>query len=234
MSRNETILQELKQISPVVANLSENNVYSVPTDYFNNLSGEVFSKIKTEELLSSLKTNPFSTPKGYFNQFEQNIIDKIKGAERISDDVKEELSLIAPTLNNIPKTTPFAVPSDYFENSQKIDVSTPKSKVVKLFTARKFVLYAAAAVFTTVLGIGIVKYIGTKNCAISIEKEFAKTNEDDLKKYLEENTNVDLAIHTTNNDTEESTGLLENVSVEEMKEYLNTEAETAEIAHKDS
>ena len=67
MENRNTILQELENISEVVASINNTNMYTVPANYFDTLSIEILAKIKTQTLLSEANNNPYSIPTGYFN-----------------------------------------------------------------------------------------------------------------------------------------------------------------------
>lgn len=68
-------------------------------------------------LESSLPVNniqPFSVPEGYFEGLPAAILARVKNTEVSAD---AELNELSPLLAAIPKSTPYAVPSSYFENT---------------------------------------------------------------------------------------------------------------------
>ena len=75
MDKIKTILEEVTQISPTVANVGNHNVYAVPDDYFNTVGTEIFVKI-AETGFSQL--TPYSVPQDYFESLSFNIISKIQ------------------------------------------------------------------------------------------------------------------------------------------------------------
>ena len=84
---------------------SQNNIQ----DEFNELNGD---------LPPNAGTNPYSVPEGYFDTLASSVLAKIRGAERPSSAV-EEISQLSPLLAGIPRTMPYDVPSDYFEEGLK-------------------------------------------------------------------------------------------------------------------
>ena len=92
--------------------------------------------------------------------------------------------------------------------------------------------YAAAAVFAGVLAIGAIKYIKTSH-SINIENEFAKTSEDDIKNYLENQPSIGYAFVSPVTDDQEGSGFFEETSEDELQQFLKEQPEKVEIANKD-
>ncbi len=155
MCNNDEILSELKSLNSALGNLTTENVYIVPVDYFNNLTKEVLKRIKaseatnvTEELkyLSDTlhnisKQTPYSPPEYNFNSTINN------------NSVKQELESISPLLSSLNKKNPYSVPTGYFNSTiaAKNNTSTP-SKIVVLFHKRwmKIAATLIAVVIATV------------------------------------------------------------------------------------
>jgi len=119
--KNENyILNELNQLSSVVAGISRKNLFEVPENYFEEFAGKVLFRIKSiqidEELPSSLinKSTPFtSPPANYFESFAEKMMNRIKAES--GNSVDEELAILSPMLSKIKRVTPFSVPQGYFE-----------------------------------------------------------------------------------------------------------------------
>jgi hypothetical protein len=119
--KNENyILNELNQISPVVAGITRKNLFEVPENYFEEFAGKVMLRIRSvqedEALPSSLinKNTPFALPPAdYFESFAEKMLSRIK-TESINS-VDEELAILSPVLSKIKRVTPFSVPQGYFE-----------------------------------------------------------------------------------------------------------------------
>jgi len=83
MLKTNNIQEELKLISPAVANLPNNTPFAVPETYFENLSFRILKKVMNtpvsedtplSPLLESLKNqNPFAVPQGYFREFKADL-----------------------------------------------------------------------------------------------------------------------------------------------------------------
>jgi hypothetical protein len=107
-------------------------------------------------------------------------------------NIEQELNEIAPLLNQLTKTPVQEVPADYFKQF-KVQVSAEQA-VVKKIIWKKWVAYAAAAVFA-----GLMIHTGWR---FNQPKDFPF----DYDRYA----NVDVAKE------------LNNISDEELQEYLNT------------
>jgi hypothetical protein len=116
------ILNELRQLSPVIAEIGRGNVFTLPEHYFEGFAGMVMVRIhamqKNEPALSSLqslgKNLSFTPPPpGYFDGFADNMLNRIKAASISSVD--EEMAMLSPFLSRIKKEMPYGVPQGYFE-----------------------------------------------------------------------------------------------------------------------
>lgn len=234
MNRNKDILKELEQISPVVAAAGMDNIFTVPEGYFDSIAPTVLASVNNEisvsgvlpegyfdslpgnilakiegtfahelqqlsPLLSSIKkVNPFIVPDNYFDQTVE-AFNLLKG--------EDELPAI---LENIQRKHPFGVPASYFEELPgKILASVKNAGGAKVIPLPKrstaIWKYAAAAIFTCVIALGVYRYAG--NTAVSTvtamdENRFNQSleslPEEDIIKYLERNgTQEDVAALTS-------------------------------------
>ncbi len=139
MKRNSAIEKELREISPAISELGNENVFQVPPGYFEDLPQKILARIQLNEehidlpaneeieqlspLIAALKNKPaLSVPAGYFNTFPQIITDKLA-------ETAEEASVIR--------------------------MNTGKKS--------KWMRYAAAAVVTGVIGISTLFLLNTNN-----------------------------------------------------------------------
>lgn len=118
MENRNTILDELKAISPVVAGAGFRNVYEVPAGYFEALPGRMLGLLKGAEggispVLPAKKDNPYQVPQGYFDNFAASVLQRIKADEAKS--AKEELETLSPLLSGLGKKMPFSTPDNFFE-----------------------------------------------------------------------------------------------------------------------
>jgi hypothetical protein len=183
MNRNYEILQELNQLSPLLASIGTDNVFAVPDGYFNSVAPTVLQCV----LPYQGSNNPGATavPAGYFDTLASNIMAAIKNQEDT-----------AAALNHISKQMPFEVPAGYFDGLyshvlqraqatetaplplplQNIDRHTPYEVPAGYFTQladttlgkiqqphkvismpRRFTRYAAAAIITGAIALGVFK-----------------------------------------------------------------------------
>ena len=125
VSSESEVQEELKQVAPVLNTIDKKNIYSVPADYFENLSREMLSvnsnsendiKIELPEHASLLnnisKENVFTVPQGYFQQLSENVLAIINSRRIIFSELEE----IAPSLNEIDNKNPYLVPSSFFDD----------------------------------------------------------------------------------------------------------------------
>lgn len=118
MENRNKILQELYEISPVVAALGNIHPYKVSPSYFETLPDEVINRLKAIKqtalpFLDPVQKNPFETPPGYFESLSDHVLNRIHALQASSP--KEELEALSPLLVQIDKTPPFAKPGDFFE-----------------------------------------------------------------------------------------------------------------------
>ncbi len=270
MKFDNNILNELQQLSPLLAELPKRNVFTVPngyfetlsatillcvqedfaiinhaknTDipegYFENLSSTILNKIKEQPiniaaneqtaisalLQSAQHIKQFEVPDGYFENLSVNILHKIN-TRQVNTSMKEIQSL-SPLLYNIKHTNIFEVPDGYF-NNVPADIfhlvnATP-AKVVSMPKLKSLLKYAAAAVVTGAMALGIYKFtekpgftnpvpaVSFAALDTTIEKGKAMNEQqfnealnnltkEDITNYLEKNgSDEDISLLTTNID----------------------------------
>ncbi|HMU08838.1 MAG TPA: hypothetical protein PKC54_02460 [Ferruginibacter sp.] len=113
MESTNDILNELKELSPVLATMEKVNVFTVPEGYFERLSGDIMAGIGYEKesitaIPPALKTE--DVPEGYFENLADTILAKVKG-----ENVFDELKTLSPMLYSIQNENVFDVPQGYFE-----------------------------------------------------------------------------------------------------------------------
>lgn len=202
MKRSTDILKELEQISPAVAQISEETPYQVPVGYFDSLDTVIMARIAAggiEEnslLQVAGKQMPQDVPQGYFDTLSDNILSKIKAQQSIQT-ATEELRELSPLLAGLSKVNLYEVPAGYFENlSAGITEKTTETKVVSMFSRKVWIRYAAAAVLFGMIAFGINFFMQpTTNDFVNddffrpiteeqINKELAQISEDEIINYL--------------------------------------------------
>ena len=215
MPANKDILLELQGISPLLAVISDKNIFSVPQGYFETLSEKIVGNIESE-LIINAKAPIFQVPQGYFDNLSSLILDKIT-----TNDAEEELKLSSSLLHNIKQTKTYKTPANYFNELpinllKKINVSSVK--VVKISRFRKVFKYAAAAVIAGAISLGIYKYTNTpfsnKNTSVSyamltpaIEKGKGM-NEQQFNEELNFLSNKDISTYLEKNGSEDDIALI--------------------------
>lgn len=102
MERRDNILEELRQVSVVVAGISRNLPYHVPAGYFEGFAEKLQARIMAEKSAT-----------------EEAGTEKIGSAgdallSRQIDDPLEELAALSPLISRLDKKTPFSTPGTYF------------------------------------------------------------------------------------------------------------------------
>lgn len=160
MAINTAILNELMEISPVLARIERVNPYTVPAGYFEGLDEHLLTMTRFEEHAPVLEgiamKNPMQVPQGYFDSLAGSIISKIKASENHSGE--DELRSISPMLYAMDKVNVYTVPAGYFEtlSNDLLNKVSPKEKAkVISFSHHKSVRwmrYAAAAMVIGLVG----------------------------------------------------------------------------------
>ena len=128
MKTNNGILEELKELSPVLHQLKSvyKNPFVVPVNYFTSLTKEVDQHIASG-LADGLGKNVFSVPENYFEDLKGNIFTAIEIGE--SAEIGKQS---------------FTVPDNYFDNladniMDKIEAEDQPLKVVQKNENRKVI-----------------------------------------------------------------------------------------------
>ena len=80
------ILNELNELSPVIAQVGNANVFTVPAGYFEKLGDDILMLVKKghNELPGGLSTQvSLQVPQGYFESLADNILNNIKVLKRL-------------------------------------------------------------------------------------------------------------------------------------------------------
>lgn len=191
MAIKAEILNELMEISPVLARMERVNPYAAPAGYFEGLDEHLLTMAKIEDhspaLQSIAMNNTMQVPEGYFEGLAGSILNKIKAEEILSAD--DELRSLSPMLYSLDKVNVYDVPAGYFEtlSEELLNKVSPKeeTKVISLAQRKsvKWMRYAAAAVvigFVGMLSLFITGKPGKKLDAVVKDGiELAKNNKFD-------------------------------------------------------
>lgn len=204
MENKETILNELREISPLLAGLQKVNVYTVPDGYFTNLAATLYS-ISANPIPEFGKKETYQAPQGYFENLPLAVLEKIKAQEN------NELIETAPMLASIGNKNVYAVPAGYFESLsaeiiQKVNASS-QTKVVSMKRS-SWLKYAIAAVFVGVVSFGVIQFAGNKQVAsggftaqqyenaikTDVEKGLDELSDESIINFLDESGDADAAV----------------------------------------
>lgn len=140
MESRINILNEIREISPVVAQVGNQPTYQVPAGYFDGLAEQVLQRIRAEEENTPVlpnTTNPYQVPQGYFEGLAAQVMQRIKASEEsfpflpqatnpykvpggyfeeLPNQVLQRIKAEAETTSVLPKTSnPYQAPAAYFE-----------------------------------------------------------------------------------------------------------------------
>jgi hypothetical protein len=236
MDTRNDILNEMNLISPDVAVIGNANVYNVPVGYFSSFADEVLTLVKAEYLLQQNVHVPYKVPANYFDGLSNNILAKI----RSENEVFAELEEVAPFLNTINKKNIYTTPVSYFDNlsanaSDNINVAKPvPAKIFNIGSAtRKWLTYAAAAVFAGIIGTGILlradhskesnEPVKSSYASMNVDENISNLSDTEIAKYLDTHSSEnEIAVPASSDDDIDVQDFLNNSSDEEIQQYLNS------------
>ena len=163
MNNREEIFMEIINISASVAAIPYVNVFTVKETYFSTLPEIITSQINVGKKIISAKN--LTVPEGYFESLAGNILNKIYALE---SDVSVEVNEISPMIAGIKNKETFTVPARYFDELTFLSKQKQTAKIISIDKPRSFFKYAAAAMITGLLGLGIVNIFYDDNTATNI------------------------------------------------------------------
>lgn len=210
MEKSTEIFNELRSISPAVAEIERVNVFRAPEGYFIGLD----EKIATTVFLHQDEKSVFQeVPEGYFDSLSSRILSQIKQND---ESVETEIKSISPALHYLKEERVYTVPEDYFDHlSEKIldRIDQKLAKVVSFNPIKVWWKYAAAAVVAGIITIASWQVFTTSNKSKSstiasatmpayvqlasqykttsqLNQGIASLSDDEIAGYLEKNTSV--------------------------------------------
>lgn len=249
MTQNNNILQELNELGSSLAEVTPQNIYTVPDGYFDGLAQQVMNRIKlleaenTEEELKLLspmlasisKQMPYSVPSGYFDNLEEKMMQSVREGSDYQT-AEEEINTLSPLLGGLNKQMPYSLPQNYFEAlagdiNSRLNNKT-ETKIVSI-SSRKWLRYAAAAVVVGVIALAGFLYTNlNSNPARSfakfekkLNKEIKKTSDKELNEFIQSTgLNGDEAVQVNSKD--EVKDMLKDVPDTELKKFLEEIADS--------
>jgi len=240
MDSRLTILAELREISPVLADLSPVTPYVVPDGYFEAFAGSVIQRIKLEEvepmselsslspLLSSIgKQVPYQVPENYFAELSDQALVGAKAIEFVN----EELENLSPVMIGLKSVNVYEVPNAYFDSLPERILNKVKhqqpAKVVKMRPFTRIARYAVAAVFIAFTAVGgwlMQKGPGEVVTTAGIEYSIHKASDEEIFNFIQ-NDEGSVTEPVLNADEEmdatDTKAMLADVSDKELEQFIS-------------
>ncbi|HVG42654.1 MAG TPA: hypothetical protein VM888_13675 [Chitinophagaceae bacterium] len=239
MDNKDIMLTELRQISPLIAEIENVNIYSVPAFYFDNLPQNILQNINSanEPLKQVSPITPYKVEERYFDNLPENILQKIRNDKKKSTEIIDELKDIAPSINTISKSPVFSVPNGYFQNFNVSPERSIRPRTRLFVTSKQVTRYAVAAVITALMAVGVYLTIGkvdrrSREQAVNVKSAVQSLRNEEIIEFLR--------MHAPRNKTgnvssqKKSAAFkyyesLKQMTDEEIQQYLQENLETGEI-----
>lgn len=238
MTQKDYILQELSELNSTLANVTVQNVYTVPVGYFDGLATLMLNRIKAMEATNSVeeleylspmlngisKQMPYVVPVGYFNGLGERMLQSVR---KINQTAKEEIETLSPLLSGLKKQMPYSIPQGYFETLTEKIVADEKQSATKVvsFISRKWFRYAAAAVVIGIIAMTGFLFLGNNEKepggkALSKFTRDIKKMDDNQKDNLIDFIDAGMSgDETAQVKSDEVKNLLQDISDEELKDF---------------
>ncbi len=239
MKKTDHIVEELKRITPLLSQIERSGVYSVPSNYFDNLPKKIIISliINKQYAYYSGALVPYSIPSDYFINLPHIILEKVLADSKKSDNVFEEMEHLAPILNTISKKPIYSIPEDFFNKIQSPHVISqpPKIPIVSIKRRSKLFRFSVAAVIIPFLAIGlytlIVKEHGSSNNS-NAKNAVKNLSNEEIVTFLKNNVssqNATSASSRTSTRDHDFKSSLKQVSDKEIHQFLKETGESDEI-----
>jgi flagellar assembly factor FliW len=238
MEYNSEILQELKEISPLLSQIENKNPYIIASSYFSALPGNVLNKIKADdEAFSSFtRINPYTAPANYFNRLSDNIIKKLN-VDEDQNEVFAEMEEISPLLNTISKSPVYSTPPHYFNdltvpNDARVEKT---SKFLYFRRSKKMLSYAVAAIIIGLLFVGIFLVTGKEGTSTANVKTLPEVNrlsEQEIVDFLKTTSPADNVVISTSKSNKKDVDIkrmVDEMSDKEIQQFLEENGEKNEM-----
>ncbi|MBN8699354.1 MAG: hypothetical protein J0L54_07060 [Chitinophagales bacterium] len=199
MENSNNILQEIQEISPLIAAIEKRNVFTVPDGYFDWVSENVFSAIKYDDAVV-FNNQSGHIPQGYFDGLAESIMTRIKTVG--NESAGDELRILSPMLYSVQNENVFTVPDGYFDTFHDVILDKVKPRPAKLVSFKRktsvVIKYSVAAAFTGVMALGVFRFTETRGKTNQlpdyvidglkikdVDQELSKLSDDAIIQYLE-------------------------------------------------
>ena len=241
MDSRLTILEELKAISHVLAELKPLTPYVAPEGYFESFAAQLMARLQGKELdpkeemesLSPLLSKisrqvPYALPDQYFS----DLSDQALAGAKAIEFVNEELENLSPLMSSLKSKTVYEVPVGYFDSlPEKILTEAKKqqpAKVIAMRPMRRIMRYAVAAVLIGVMAISAWLMqrspIETTVVKTKVEAGIQKASDEEILSFIQnDEAPLSESIFNSDSDMDESDikTMLANVSDSELEQFAN-------------
>ncbi len=211
------ILEELKEITPLLSELSAGVPFVVPEGYFETFAMEML--LQKESMIQKPLQ---SVPDNYFDEFAGKMLAMAKNSEPKNTQVD------TPLLDAIDRKMPYTVPEGYFEQfkeqlSDRLIVAPVKS--IQSYR-NNFVRFSAAAAVLVMLltGFWIINQPNvTDNTTAAItpvETKMSNIDTETLSDYLENTAKVEEFAYYLIQPVDDIEGSLDQLSTEDLLQFL--------------
>lgn len=233
--------------SDILKEVPGRNVYTVPEMYFDTLPGQIMSHIRLCSVLQAPQQTPYQVPTGYFDALSSRILSQVHsqqaGASQQTvagnNEVYQELQQLAPLLNTISKQPVFSIPENYFQAQPKIPA---EKTVLRSFpVARKINRWLQYSAVAVTAGIMITAaFMLTDNSqpasdstfksakAMDVKKEVSVLSEDEIVNYLSTHPSTHEAGTSVTGVSPDIQHIVNDISDEEIRQYLKENSEPGE------
>lgn len=225
MNQENKILEELQEISPLVANIPRTNPYLIDSDYFVSVPVSLYG-------ITEVK-NPYTVSEDYFQNFAASISQKCKEADEHN----------ATTTLGQPKQNPYHLPENYFAQFEAQLENQLKGNNRQGLLARigPWRYWSAAACIIGIIGFSVFAFLNAGSQKEdwktswfeakkiikqgNLEAEFNSINTEEMAAYLtEQGHDVDAAVTACiAEESDQEDGLFYIESEKGMEEFLNNE-----------
>jgi len=241
-------LKELEELGSVLASHEPQNIYAVPTGYFEDLADQILDRIKAlkadnakEELsfLSPFLSNvskemPYSVPAGFFQDLSEDVLKKISEHEDYQTS-EEEIETLSPLLSSLKNKNPYSIPASYFESlengvGRKDSFGEKRETKVVSITKRRWYRLAVAAVVIGIVALSGLVIFRTKQVdpnknpqawiEKNVDKKVSKNKLDEFVK-LAEGESINVTSEKDDVKLAEIKELMKDVPEKEIEDFLN-------------
>ena len=215
MSLENHLIKVVKQSDNILEGLNQ-NIYTVPVGYFENLANEVLKKIKTIETADAAEEIAMLSP----------LLSSL--SRQMPYSVPDDYSAL---LESLKHKNPYTVPEGYFENL------IPQPKVIEM-PRRSWFRYAAAAAVIGMIALAGLLFFGNKTEGnreplakfTRDVKKMNDTQKEDMIDFIDAGmTGKESVKVNTDNKSKEVEQLLQDIPEDELKDFQQQSEDVQEV-----